>query len=151
MVRRGGRNLEELHLELVHPANVEDIWPVVGPWILNAVGPLADASDVAQIKNQAVCGNSNIIILRKNRNIELVLVTEACFYGGRKTLVLRWMSGKMENHYLSWIFMLENYALKAGFERLEVWGRKGWERKLKPYGLAHEYTVLGKHLPQRAH
>lgn len=143
--------METLQLNLVGSHSIEDNWSAVGPWIIQAMGEGADAWDVNYIKQQATIGNAQIFVLSRYEIIEAVLVTESAFYGGRKTLVLRWFSGRLEDSWLKWIFMLEDYALKSGYERLEVWGRKGWERKLRDYGFGHEFAVLGKHITKRAH
>ena len=43
------------------------------------------------------------------------------------------------------------WAKKRGADWIEVIGRKGWERKLKPYGFNHEYTSLMKRIIEEIH
>jgi hypothetical protein len=143
--------MENFCLTIVHPHNVEAMWPEVGPWILQAVGEQCDTTDALYIKEQCIRGNATIFIVHKDERIEAVLVTEAAFYGGKRTLVLRWLSGSKRHAWLEFIHYVEDYAFTHGFERLELWGRKAWEREMRPYGFAHEYTVLGKFLTKRVH
>jgi len=143
--------VEELQLNIVWPHQVEALWPQIGPWVVLAIGEAADHSDVEFIKRQCVCGNAVPFVLSRNNSIEVVLICETAFYGGRKTLVLRWLCGKERHNWLCYIHLVEDYAYANNFERLELWGRKAWERELKGYGFAHEFTVLGKYVTKRVH
>ena len=40
--------------------------------------------------------------------------------------------------------ILEQFAKDTGCRNVSVWGRKGWEKAMKPYGYDHAYTVLVK-------
>lgn len=43
------------------------------------------------------------------------------------------------------------WAKRRGVDYIEVIGRKGWERALKPYGFRHEYTSLFKRITEEIH
>ena len=43
------------------------------------------------------------------------------------------------------------WAKQRGAEWVEVIGRKGWERALKPYGFIHEYTSVMKRITEEIH
>jgi len=144
--------MEALRIVIVHPLNVEDNWPIVEPYILAAIGIEAQPCDLEYIKRQALTGNARIWIVQRNFNIEAVLVTETVFYGGKKTLVIRWASGKGKLMLCKDIMdSVETYAYHEGYERLEAWGSKGWERILQPLGFRHEFTIVGKFLAKRMH
>lgn len=143
--------MEEICLTLIPPYQVETSWPVLGPWIVQAVGEDADASDVTYIKHQAETGQATIMALTINGVVGVVLVCESALFGGKKTLVLRWLSGAKINDWLKYYSYVEEHAFQHGYERIEVWGRKGWEKQLRPYGFWHEFTVLGKFVTKRVH
>lgn len=43
------------------------------------------------------------------------------------------------------------WALKRGASVIEIIGRKGWEKILKPYGFMHNYTSLTKRITEELH
>jgi hypothetical protein len=141
--------VEEVLLTIIHPSNVLDNWGAVAPWILQAVGDGVDASDVIYIQQQAMSGSAQIWVAEKAHKIEAVLVTEVAFYGGQKTLVLRWLAGHASEDWIDYLDYLENWAATNGYHRVEAWGRKGFEKVLRPYGYRHEFTVIGKPLARR--
>ena len=53
--------------------------------------------------------------------------------------------------FLSVFDQFEVWAKKNGVTFIEVIGRKGWEKKMKPYGFCHNYTALIKHIPKGLH
>lgn len=149
--------MEIVHLDylLLHPASVEEAWPLVGPWVVQAIGNDADVTDVEYIKAQAQRGNCQLWIGYKDKlcaeTIEVVLICEAAFYCNLKTLVLRWLSGKNMDNWIEHLPVLENWASANGFLRMEVWGRFGWKHVLKPHGYRHGFTQLYKFLPRSIH
>lgn len=43
-----------------------------------------------------------------------------------------------------WWDSVQELAREQGARQIFVSGRKGWERKLKPYGFEHAYTVIAR-------
>jgi hypothetical protein len=48
--------------------------------------------------------------------------------------------------WLSDLVFVENWARERGCVEIKVWGRKGWERKLKDWGYRFEAQVLNKRI-----
>ena len=138
---------------VVSTQNVEAHWPRVSPWILQAIGPEADSSDLEYIKELAKRGIAHIWIGHRGakEKIEMVLVTETLFYGPKKTLVLRWLSGSDIQADLEDLGLIEMWAKQNGYTDIEVWGRKGWERWMKPHGYHYERTVLKRVIDRELH
>jgi len=129
---------------LIAPCNVEAHWPSVCPWIAQAVGPEVETRDLEHIKSLAVRGLAQIWVSHtQDDKIEMVLVTETVFYGERRTLVLQWLSGENHEGWMQDIGLLEDWAKKQGYHRIEIAAvRRGWERLLKPHGYHYAHTVL---------
>jgi hypothetical protein len=142
--------MEEVRVTVLLPMDIELHWLTVAPWIVQAVGEGVDDTDMKYIKQQALAGAAQIWVVRK-KDIEAVLVTEAAFYGGRRTLILRWLCGKRIDEWAAILEAVELWAYENQFERVEAWGRKGWEKVLRPLQYTHEFTVLGKSLARRMH
>lgn len=138
---------------LVAPLNVEGYWPMVAPWIARAIGADDTEEDLAIIKHKA-CNNVAQIWLGKTPkegDIDLVFVTEGMILDNIPTLVIRWLTADKVEDCLIDFGLLENWALHSGYKRLQVWGRRGWERKLKPLGFTHSFTVMNKFIEQGLH
>jgi hypothetical protein len=144
---------------LLRPTDVDEAWPVVAPWILPAIADEPLPMEVDYIKQCAERAQQLIFVAQKGEprkleasSIEAVLVAEIAFYLGVRTLICRWLGGKSESaSWLEHISFLEAWAQQNGFLRVEIWGRKGWERIFKPHGYVHESTHLGKFLRRSTH
>jgi len=138
---------------LLAPANVDKNWMTIAPWIAQAIEGSRVAQDLEQIKTRAMNGSMQIWVgaMPKSKNVSLVLVTEAILIDEVPMLVLRMLAGVDIDECLPDMAMIENWATNKGFHSLQIWGRKGWERKLKPLGFRHEYTILSKVLDKGLH
>jgi hypothetical protein len=138
---------------LIHPLNIGKAWPNVAPWIAQAMGDAETWKDLDYLKNQALHGELQIWVGEnpKSGEIDIVLVTEPHMIGAKPVLVVRWMCAESLEDKLPDFGLLEYWAREQGFHRLQIWGRKGWERKLKPLGYRHEFVVLTKDVDRGIH
>lgn len=68
--------------------------------------------------------------------------------GLSKVAQIHLMTVESMKEVLSLLDYFEVWAKTQGAEWVEVIGRKGWERVLKPYGFNHEYTSLLKRITE---
>lgn len=145
MVRCRGSSVESILI--IHPTNVEDVWGELGPWVIQAMNDGVEIAEVEEIKESCKHGSRQLIVVGDGvHTIELVLVTETFFYAGRKTMAIIYGSGRLGQDWSNWLAKLENYVAGLGFERIQVRGRLGWLRKLKPEGYELEHVLLSKSL-----
>ncbi len=45
----------------------------------------------------------------------------------------------------------EHWAREAGANQIEIIGRKGWEKIMRPLGFIHNYTSLTRHIAKELH
>lgn len=136
---------------LLAPNNVDQHWLVLAPWVAKAVGTDNPWDDVEAIRQKATRGIAQVWMSEVNGELDMVLVTEGMMLEGIPTLVLRWMTALRFEDCAQDFGLLENWAFKAGYQRLQVWGRKGWEKKLRPLGFAHNFTVMDKFITRGLH
>ncbi len=138
---------------LLAPGNVESNWAKIAPWIAQAIEGSRAAQDLEQVKARAMNGSMQIWIGANPRTklVSMVLVTEAILIDEIPMLVLRMLAGVDIDECLPDMALIESWAIGKGFHSLQVWGRKGWEKKLKPLGFRHEYTILSKVLDKGLH
>lgn len=134
--------------KLINPYNVADNWNMVEPFIKDAIVNQDDVVDLDYIRNRAMQGSCQIWVGQNpvTNEIDLVLVSESIHSNGKNVLILRWASGKNMDEWFFDIGLLENWAKEKGFDEIEVWGRRGWERKLRPLGYTHRFTVISRNL-----
>lgn len=138
---------------LVSPMNVEQYWPTLAPWIAKAIGGDDPGEDLAIIKHKACNSVAQIWVgaSPELKKIDLVLVTEGMVLEGIPTLVLRWLTAANFEECAPDLALVERWAYHQGYKRLQAWGRHGWERKLKPLGFVHSFTVMDKFIEQGLH
>lgn len=131
---------------LVAPIYVSQHWPSVEPWIAKAIGRGDPEEDLTIIKHKAMNGVAQIWIGTKPMTelVEFVMVTEGMMLDDVPTLVIRWLTTDNFSDCALDFHLLETWALENGYKRLQAWGRRGWEKKLRPLGFAHNFTVMDK-------
>lgn len=138
---------------LLAPTKVEENWMEIAPWIAQAITGARISEELESVKQRALAGGMQIWIGMKPRSnqITMVFVTEGFMLEGSPVLVLRMMAGVNVDECLPDLAILERWAINQGFHTLEVWGREGWKRKLRPLGFHYEYTILRKVLDKGLH
>lgn len=137
----------------LHPTNVAAHWVKVAPWIAQAIAEwdVKGPQELDFIFEASSRGAMHIWIGQKDNEIQVVFVTEAIISGGEPVLVVRWLTGMQVDEWVEDIAAVESWARSEGFRRLEVWGRKGWEKKLRKHGFAHEVAILSKRIYSGVH
>jgi hypothetical protein len=51
-------------------------------------------------------------------------------------------------HWVEFVHVLETWAKARGFEMIEFWGRKGWDRLMRPYGYKETFRIVQKRLSE---
>lgn len=73
------------------------------------------------------------------------MVTELCDYPRKRTCIVRMLGGKsLPQEWRGYLSLVEEWAREQGCSAMEVFGRKGWARKLDGYDL--QQVVLRKEL-----
>lgn len=138
----------------IPPRILPDIWPYVAPWVAQAIGETEeDWEDLDYIRNRISMGSMQLWTGHHPQTnvLDLVLITEGMMIGATATLVLRWMSGTNLEDKLFDIGVLERWAIVNGFKKVQVWGRPGFEKLLKPLHYRRSFIVLERDLEQGVH
>jgi hypothetical protein len=136
----------------------DSVWTTVSPWITQALlssryqFPSEVSPDLEFIRQSLSIGAMQLWCgWDKNESLDLVFITESIVYAGRRTLVIRWLSGGKIDEKLPDFGYLECWAKSHGFQAIHINGRKGWEKKMKSLGFIHEYTTLSRVIDQGVH
>lgn len=141
------------HYTLVNPYHIDEVWPIVSPWLIQAIGEEPYWGQISQIREEIRVGSMHLWVVQDTSNgaILAVAVTEPQMLGGHKILIVRWMGGRNIDQWLNDMGVIERWAKVNSFVRVEIWGRPGWSRKFAPFGYREDYRVIGKQLDKELH
>ena len=76
-----------------------------------------------------------------------IVVTDVVAYESTKRLRISYCSGDMTKETTEKaLSILENFAKEIGLSGIEIYGRQGWVRRLRPYGYEQQYAVVIKRI-----
>lgn len=76
-----------------------------------------------------------------------IVVTDVVIYESMERLRISYCSGDMtEEATKEALTILEAFAKSIGCAGVEIYGRQGWVRRLKPYGYEQQYAVVIKRI-----
>lgn len=127
---------------------------VVGEWdhiedlLMCARGAWEEHYTLDQIKELLLGGALQFWHLRNVEETEPYLgaMTRIDVYGKKRVFQIFWLGGDHFGQMIDFLWVLELWAVKLDCADLEVIGRDGFERMLKPYGFQRTHVVLRKEL-----
>lgn len=76
-----------------------------------------------------------------------IVVTDVVVYELSKRLRISYCSGEMtEETTKEALAVLESFAKSLDLSGIEIYGRQGWVKRLKPYGYEQQYAVVIKRI-----
>lgn len=133
--------MNELKISGIHPDKLDEVWPVLTPFLLKALkhadGKYA-LEDIKDAIREAMMQLS--IIIDHEHNIHAVIVTQFVEYPRKKIMLFVLVSGIK---FSEWQHTLDDFikaAKKFGADSVEAYGREGWGEKLKPLGFKRIYS-----------
>ena len=118
---------------LLKPEDVLKIWPSLSAHIEKAIEHSAGELNLFDIAQAAINGHNHIWVTFSGNTLTTVIVTRFLEYPRTKTLQIMTCSGAIED-WDGWTEhhrILENFAKSNGCSAIEIWGRRGWGRRLK--------------------
>lgn len=131
---------------------VEALWPRVEGLVTSAAQAETPSVPVSVIQGELVRGDMQLWLAAEGQEILGCFTTRYVDNGsGEDCVCLSYTAGKDLDRWLSKALdIVEQWALSLGAVHLKVAGRKGWERRLKPYGFEHQAVILSKQLKANA-
>lgn len=136
---------------LIAKDNIPKAWPHVAPWILQAVEGGNLEGQMEQIREELLRGGAQLWVGGLFPEIKMVLVTEGMTLDNVPTLVLRMYAGAEVEENIPHLAVVEQWAVQNGYSAIQVWGRLGWRKKLRPLGYKTDYLVMSKSLKKELH
>lgn len=127
---------------IVPEEHVRAIWPRVLPLLQPAIDR-ADGRISADTVLQGLISRTHLLWLVSDEdNIAAALTTRVAKYPLKQMLVVECLGGSRMKEWVAGVSdTLQHFAKDYGLDGIEMFGRAGWARSLKPYGWKHSMVV----------
>lgn len=119
----------------VDPKTIDQVWPQVKDLIKSAI-ERTGLSDFTSIEYDVLFGNQLLWLAISDR-IEAAATTHLVKGADAPVLIITAAAGSKRERWLSLREKIEAYAKAEGCSRVRLYGRRGWERVLPDYRVAH--------------
>ena len=134
-----------MNLYGIQPEEIDMYWPYVLPLLnkpFTRMEILKDY-DTGYVREQVRKKHMQCWIAHENDQINAVFVTEVIKNPKRKILTIPYV-GAVNGTIDTWIGAIDTFkafARENGCEAIRGWGRKGWEKVLKPDSVRIEFDI----------
>lgn len=118
---------------LLKPEDVLTYWPKLSPHIKSAIEHSGGELSLFDVAQGAINGQNHIWVTFSGDKLITVIVTRFLDYQRTKMLQIMTCGGAIED-WDGWTEhhrILEDFAKSNGCSAIEIWGRRGWGRRLK--------------------
>lgn len=141
--------MEAFELDLVE---VRHYWPEAVGYLRRAVYGADPDGYLRNVQASVFAGLNTLWRIENKGKLQAYAVTHIYTTDGiSRVAQIHLLTTESMDEVLELLDYFTAWATNRGVEWIEVIGRKGWERKLRPYGFNHEYTSLMKHVIERIH
>jgi hypothetical protein len=133
-----------MNLTLVYPSDIVAMWPFIAKHIERAVQEEASEYHPETLCQCLVEGTLQLWVAYEANGVGAICVTEAVRYFNTPLLSIRWLVGDEPEKWVDQIENIERWAARNGYKGLEVWGRTGWAKLLRPMGYREKFRILHK-------
>lgn len=131
----------ELHGILSH--QIDCVWHHVLPMLEKSLGYADGKYSAEKILGFLLSKQMQlwIAIRAGSPEIRAFAITEIIHYPEKKVMLIMFASGKKSCEWIHFIEELKGFAQHHDCRSIEIYGRKGWERKLRPFGYVKIHYV----------
>lgn len=134
-----------MEVQQVPPEHLDFVWPDVEPFIALTED---EESPAKSVYNNVKLGSWTLWLGLNNNKIEMVMTTSFVTYpaSGMMCRVETLAGSDLKSWTDTYLNLLEDWAKSVGCVAMDIFGRKGFEKALAPYGYEYEATLLRKQL-----
>lgn len=129
------------------------IWPTAEEYLREAIIDEDKDNFLRSLKAKVFAGICTLWELRDEFEEVLAYVITVLYSNDGKVKIaqLYMATTKDMQIFVEQMDQFESWARTSGVDLMEIVGRKGWERVLKPYGFTHNFTSLVKAVTKELH
>lgn len=133
---------DDIHISGVRHNQIHLVWDDVKPMLEKALKHADNKYDLRYIKLSLNVRDMQLWVLNKDKKTVGCVVTQICTYPLSKRLLIFALAGQGFDNWKHHFKTIKAWARENGCESCEIYGRPGWERKLKPMGFKKISTIL---------
>jgi hypothetical protein len=141
-------------VELVEftPAEAMLVWHEAEAYLSEAIDSNDKPAFLRGIHSKVATGVNSLWAFHENEEVLGYAITIIYTPDGLTRTAQIYLASVIDkSNLLSQLDQFEVWAMRQDVDYIEVVGRRGWERMLKPYGFIHNYTSLTKRVTQELH
>lgn len=140
-----------IEVGIIPPDQVSDIWPVVEPLLAPAVDRGGGRMSMNTVRQSLTNGTHLLWVAHEGNDILAAFITRVAQYPLRRMLVVESLGGRDLGEWVEKVNQtLLRFASDNGCSGIELYGRPGWVKALKPYGWKHSMVVCEIELDHEA-
>lgn len=142
-----------MKLNQIKQEQVYYMWDLAEDAIANALEESVREQQLAGIKGRVFAGMSQLWNLEAEGGKYVAWATTTLYTGDGISSILQLNTANAEDlqKILPFLDQIELYARELGARYIEIVGREGWKRVLRPYGFQHNYTSVIKPVTKEVH
>tara|TARA_R110000824_G_scaffold54853_1_gene151328 strand:+ start:642 stop:1073 length:432 start_codon:yes stop_codon:yes gene_type:complete len=135
-----------VEVSLVDPDYLHLIWDEASLVLDRSTGTAHGRYSLDHIEHEIMIGEQHLwIVFDDDKKVISALTTKFVSYPGKRLLAGQFLGGERIMRWRdSMLETLERWAVDNNCDGMEMTGRRGFERILKPHGWTPEYTVFEK-------
>jgi len=121
------------------------VWPLVAPILERALPHMSSKFSLDDIRQATILEHMQLWVGGKDK-IDSAMVTEIINTPQSRSCVMIVGAGEGVDDWLPTCEEIHEWAEGEGCRFIEIAGRPGWVKLMKPYGYEYSYTVIKKEL-----
>lgn len=121
---------------------IDAVWPVAEPLLSPAIARSGKRMSMATVRKSLDRNTHLLWVANEDDELLSAFVTRSAQYPLKKMLVVESLGGKKLRSWVKPVHdTLVGFAKATGHDGLELYGRDGWVKALKPYGWKHAMVL----------
>lgn len=122
--------------------DIDMAWPDVEPLLQRAIKYSDDKFDTQSIYEALIARDMQLwVATTATHEIKAFAITEIVDYPTKTVMLIMFAAGFQMEKWLHYIHVLKRYAYHHKCDSIEIYGRKGWAKKLAKYGYEQIHAV----------
>lgn len=133
----------------VRPQDLNGVWPLIEDYLQDALDKSLGEQNLNDVYHKILEKKYTLYVILRGKTLESGIdgVCVVSLDHTRKLIFnIVLLGGKNFDDWSHYLSVLEEEGKRLSVDYITLYGRKGWERKLKPLGFEQKYIVMAKRL-----
>ncbi len=127
-----------MQLIYIPAEHIAGLWDQILPFVPTIIERSGGRISLDTLADSLLRGDRQMWIVWDGANVKAVVGTDiGTLPTGLKVCTIQFATGDNSNAWIHLIHEIEDWAVKNGCTKLDMWARKGWQRKLPDYKMTH--------------